>query len=311
MLLKQKYHLGAQNICEREVDTYRSRCLRYNKAMKKCLVVAVSGGVDSVVLLDLLANSQFPTLNLRLIVAHFDHGIRDDSAQDARFVADLAHQYGMQFETKREQLGAGASEDVARKRRYAFLRSVAEKYDAPIVTAHHMNDCAETIAINLLRGTGWRGVAVLASDDIVRPLLGRTKTEIIAYAKKHQLKWREDSTNASDAYLRNRLRPLLTDDDLVRQLAALRSQQVQLRDGIEDALDLLDLRAPFERYFFTMIDVSVAHECLRRITHRALTRPQQQAALLAIATYRAGQKYEAGAGVTLCFSTRHFTLEDR
>ena len=134
-------------------------------------VVAVSGGVDSVVLLDMVAQEVAPQ---RLIVAHFDHGIRPESADDAAFVKSLAKQYGLTFETKREELGANASEELAREHRYAFLRDVAKRYSATIMTAHHADDIIETIAINMTRGTGWRGLAVLDSPGIERPLLDKT-----------------------------------------------------------------------------------------------------------------------------------------
>src|SRR5690606_41547248 len=110
---------------------------------------AVSGGIDSVVLLDML--SHVP--GLKLVVTHFDHGIRPDSAQDAVFVEELAAHYGLPFETKRVELGTKASEELARRHRYAFLRDVAARYNAKIITAHHADDVIETVAINHIRGT--------------------------------------------------------------------------------------------------------------------------------------------------------------
>ncbi len=267
-------------------------------------IVAVSGGVDSVVLLDKLVHDG----EHELVVAHFDHGIRDDSAEDARFVAGLAEKYGVPFATKREELGAGASEELARTRRYTFLSEVAKKHDAQIATAHHMNDIAETIAINLMRGTGWRGLACLASD-IYRPLLDTTKTDLVSYAHEAGLEWREDSTNESDTYLRNRVRRKLTDEDVVRQLAALRTRQVELRDEIDEELTALGLVPPYARYFFTAVQPRVAEELLRYVTEARLTLPQRQRALIAVATYAPGKVYQAGAGVKLYFTSRHFTVQ--
>ena len=125
----------------------------------------------------------------RIVVAHFDHGIREDSYEDARFVAGLAKQYGFPFVVKREELGAQASEALARERRYAFLYEQAEMFHGQIVTAHHADDVLETIAINITRGTGWRGLAVFSSTDIIRPLLGFTKTLLRHYALDHRLEW--------------------------------------------------------------------------------------------------------------------------
>lgn len=270
-------------------------------------VVAVSGGVDSVSLLDILAKN--PDHNL--VVAHFDHGIRDDSGEDEAFVKELARQYDLPFESKREELGKQASEELARERRYAFLRSVADKYQATIATAHHADDVVETIAINLIRGTGWRGLAVLDSD-VIRPLLDMSKQEIISYATSHNLKWQEDSTNASDAYLRNRVRRQMTklSDDEKRQLLSLRTHQTGLKSDIEkEAKSLIGESSVYSRYMFTHADPKTAIECLRIMTDGLLTRPQLERALLAIKTNQAGTKFEAGSGVILRFTSRNFEVE--
>jgi len=259
-------------------------------------LVAVSGGVDSVVLLDILAGEEIHDI----IVAHFDHGIRQDSADDAQFVASLAKKYKLSFETKREVLGKNASEELARDRRYSFLREVSEKHGATIATGHHMNDIAETIAINVARGTGWRGVAVLASN-IHRPLLATTKEEIMAYAKGNKLDWRDDNTNVSTKYLRNRLRLRISNEDTVLQLAALRARQLQLRNVIDQEVSHLinsgDGR--YSRYFYTQIPDFVAIELLRGLSmyalSRSLTRPQLERTLIAIKTARAGTVFPFGS----------------
>lgn len=269
-------------------------------------IVAVSGGVDSVVLLDMLSRVS----EHDLVVAHFDHGIREDSAQDADFVAELAKAYGLPVEVKREELGEGASEDLARTRRYEFLREVASKHGGRIVTAHHGDDAVETVAINLRRGTGWRGLAVLDSD-IARPLLHLSKAELLDYAKKRGLSWREDSTNASDAYLRNRIRQTIKklSDDEKRQLLALRHQQLASKKLIDEEVARLVGPGPhYSRYFFTHVPKSVAVECLRFVTKARLTRPQLERALLAIKTATPGSVKQAGAGVSLRFTTRNFSL---
>lgn len=199
-------------------------------------VVAVSGGVDSVVLLHLLvekysksqitnhksqtnskskiqnlqtnATVQRPTSNVQLIIAHFDHGIRQDSVQDRKLVQKLAKQYGLPFVYDRTELGAGASEATAREARYAFLAKVKQATGADaIITAHHEDDVLETIIINWLRGTKSRGLSSLRSSQLVRrPMLGMTKKQIRTYAHSHNLAWREDSTNADETYLRNYIR---------------------------------------------------------------------------------------------------------
>jgi tRNA(Ile)-lysidine synthetase-like protein len=274
--------------------------------MTKC-VVAVSGGVDSVVLLDMLMRLD----DIKLIVAHFDHGIRDDSRQDAEFVMEIARKYGLPFEIKREKLGLSASEEKARDRRYKFLRSVAKKYKAKLVTAHHADDVIETIAINILRGTGWRGLSIMDSD-IWRPLTDMTKSEIIDYAKKHNLTWREDITNTSDKYLRNRIRRQTNklDGDTKQQLLGLWSTQKSLKASIDKELvKLVDNGPNYSRYFFTYLDSAMAIECLRFVVDARLTRPQLQKTLHAIKTISPNKVFQAGNGVKIKFTSRNFTVE--
>ncbi len=274
-------------------------------------IVAVSGGVDSVVLLDMLMQTGSAGGDYKFIVAHFDHGIRSDSADDAKFVAGLAKKYGLPFETKREELGGQASEELARDRRYAFLRALAKKYQAKVITAHHADDAVETVVINLKRGTGWRGLAILDSE-VSRPLIDFSKSEIIDYAKQNKLVWHEDSTNSSDAYLRNRLRQrlMVLDDDSKRQILALRAQQIALKQYIDSEVQqLVGVGPNYDRYFFTQANKLAALECLRFLTHRKLTRPQLDRSLIAIKTAKPRTIYEAGAGVEFIFTSRNFTIK--
>jgi len=173
-------------------------------------VVAVSGGVDSVALLHILQQLRTSAApgTYGLTVAHFDHGIRPDSAEDHRFVRELARQYGLPYIYGQGALGVHASEAAARKARYDFLRTAQAAAGAQaIVTAHHMDDALETAVHNIIRGTGRRGLTSLQStESIKRPLLHVPKQEIIAYAVANQLEWREDSTNASNDYTRNYIR---------------------------------------------------------------------------------------------------------
>jgi tRNA(Ile)-lysidine synthase len=274
--------------------------------MKK-YVVAVSGGVDSVILLDILAHQP----GTELVVAHFDHGIRGNSHEDAEFVRDLAKKYGLPFEMRREELGVNASEEKARDQRYAFLRSVAKEHAAKLVTAHHADDVIESIAINLSRGTGWRGLAVLDSD-VVRPLTNMSKSETIDYAKKHNLQWREDSTNSSDNYLRNRIRSKVVglDDDIKRQLLALWEAQKSIKAEIEkEAAKLIGEGPTYSRYFFSGLDDRIGSELLRYIVKWRLTRPQLAKALHAIKTFLPGKIYHAGWGMEIHFTSRNFTVK--
>lgn len=280
---------------------------------RKKYVVAVSGGIDSVVLLDMLVRDK--THNL--VVAHFDHGIRDDSSDDARFVEGLARRYGLPFYTKREELGKDASESIARARRYAFLSDIAREHQGTIVTAHHADDIIETIAINLTRGTGWRGLAVLNRAEIERPLLSLTKHEIRMYALANRLEWVEDSTNQTDLYLRNRLRLRIARELTSAKrhvVTELWKRQRELRSEISSELAaFVKDNATYDRYFFIQVDVVVATEVLRHLVQHhsglAPTRPQADRALIAIKTAKPGASFQIGGAVTLRFTERSLIVE--
>ena len=178
------------------------------KLPKGKYILAVSGGEDSMVLLNML--SKMPELDL--VVAHFDHGIRPSSTTDEAFVRTAVYRLGLVYESAVGGLGPNASEETARKARYDFLNLVKDKYGAiAIVTAHHQDDLIETAILNILRGTGPRGlVAMQKNKEIIRPLLGMSKKEIVSYAKAHKINWREDPTNQAQDYLRNYVRLNIT-----------------------------------------------------------------------------------------------------
>lgn len=175
-------------------------------------VLAVSGGVDSMVLLDILRKRK----NIRLVVAHLDHGIRPDSEIDRKLVQNEAHKHGLVFVYDEANLGPDASEDKARKARYKFLHRVQKATGADaIITAHHQDDLIETAILNMLRGTGRKGLSSLADDtNLRRPLLKISKDEIRKYAKEHGLTWRDDLTNSDMKYRRNYIR-----ENIVKKMA--------------------------------------------------------------------------------------------
>lgn len=167
-------------------------------------IVAVSGGVDSVCLLDMLmAHGGY-----ELVVAHVDHGIREDSTLDLELVKKLAAHYQLPFVSKALQLGEDASEAEARAARYDFLFETMKDHGAAgIITAHHADDLLETSIMNVRRGTDRYGAAGgMNRQGIVRPLINITKAELLDYARQHNLQWREDSTNRDPKYTRNQVR---------------------------------------------------------------------------------------------------------
>lgn len=180
------------------------------------VVVACSGGADSVVLLDLLSRLSKGGFELRLHVAHADHGLREDSAEDCRFVRKIASDLGVDFSFCELQMDPDASgtEATARELRYDFLLQRARETASAVVAAgHHADDQVETVLFRILRGTGVRGLAGIPAsrqldEDVrlVRPLLPFTRREILDYAAARGLDYVDDATNFEPIYARNRMR---------------------------------------------------------------------------------------------------------
>lgn len=177
----------------------------YNQSVKK--ILAVSGGIDSMVLLERFFRDDPEDI----VVAHFNHGTRTSADLDEQFVFLRCKELKVPFETMKIMLGEGVSEELARQKRYDFLYHVANKYGGEIYTAHHLDDLIESIAINLIRGTGWRGLTPFSDNRIHRPFIERGfyKTDILRFAAKDKVLFREDPTNTTDDYLRNRVRSKL------------------------------------------------------------------------------------------------------
>ena len=177
----------------------------YNQGVKK--ILAVSGGIDSMVLLERFFRDEPENI----VVAHFNHGTRTSADLDEQFVFSRCKELKVPFETMKIMLGEGVSEELARQKRYDFLYHVANKYGGEIYTAHHLDDLIESIAINLIRGTGWRGLTPFSDNRIHRPFIemGFYKTDILRFAAENKVLFREDPTNSTDDYLRNRVRSKL------------------------------------------------------------------------------------------------------
>lgn len=220
------------------------------------LVVGLSGGPDSVALLDALASLR-RRRGVRLVAAHLDHGLRAGSADDAAFCAELCRTLDVPLRAGSADVRAraarerGGLEQAARRERYAFLRRVRDEEEAvAVLVAHTRDDQAETLLLRLLRGAGATGLGGMRprSADVVRPLLGVSRREVLAHLRQRDLAWREDPSNADTALRRNRVRheliPYLEErfnpgirESLARTAAILADEAAHLRAEAETLLD--------------------------------------------------------------------------
>lgn len=196
------------------IDLFKSN-VASNKLFtaKDHLLIAVSGGVDSVVLCELCYKNGY-----RFSVAHCNFQLRGkESEEDEQFVKELAEKYKVPFHLKKFDTEAYASQNrlsvqvAARELRYSWFASLlGRSTDQPafLLTAHHADDNIETIAMNFFKGSGINGLKGILPKQgkIVRPLLFATKENIISFAREHMLAYREDSSNALDKYTRNYFR---------------------------------------------------------------------------------------------------------
>jgi tRNA(Ile)-lysidine synthase len=192
------------------------------------VLVAVSGGADSVALLHLL-HALAPSWRLTLHVVHVDHGLRPESAADAAFVRDLGARLGVPVEVERVHVGPGSVEAAARAARYAALEAWAERLGAArIAVGHTLDDQAETVLMRMLDGAGVRGLAAIppVRGRIIRPLVEIRREALRALLTAEGIAWVEDPTNRDPKFVRNRIRhellPLLAASyatDVVEALA--------------------------------------------------------------------------------------------
>ena len=172
------------------------------------IILAVSGGPDSVCLLDILSKLQ-KKYALNLIVAHVNYGLRGrDSKLDEKFVRGLAEKYGLKILILKPKIKK-TSENELRDIRYDFFEKLrTEKKYEVIAVAHNADDQVETYLMRLIRGAGLKGLSAMRykSGHVIRPLLEIKRQEIETYLKKNKLPWRTDKTNLGTAYLRNKIR---------------------------------------------------------------------------------------------------------
>ena len=283
------------------------------------IVLAVSGGVDSMVMLDLVRAHHRDD---RIIVAHFDHSLRGaDSDGDREFVANICKSENIAFEYEKLDIAALATEEKmsiessARKYRYEFLTRVAEKYRAAyILTAHHLDDRIETALFHLIRGTKLGGIHALSECTVLsaqcrvyRPLLRITKSAILEYAREKHIDYREDATNASTEYQRNYLRhevlPLFekVNPEYRRALSNLIDYTEELQSWIDREVErFLGGGASFSVSDFEAVSLFFQKEIVRYLYESAnsgtigLTEGNIEEVLRYILTANGGTKKELG-----------------
>jgi tRNA(Ile)-lysidine synthase len=269
-------------------------------------VLAVSGGGDSLAMLDLLA-ALAGDLGLRLLVAHADHGIAADSdAVAARVAAQARARYGLETVVGALRLGAGAGETRARLARYRFLRAVqAERGARWLVTAHHADDQVETVLLRVLRGSapaGLKGIDARGPDGLVRPLLPFRHAELLAHAEGAGLVVSQDPANADPRHLRSWVRgtllPVMRErlgaeaDLALLALARHAGREVRAWDAVLDLVPGLALRCAEGR-------IEVARAALRGYDNALAGR------ILRAAGARAGVRLGPAAASRLAsFATR-------
>ncbi len=283
------------------------------------LLIAVSGGCDSMVLLHLL-RFHAGTLPFSLTVAHLDHAMRPGSAADARWLVGVCAAWGVPLVRHRLQ-EPPLGEEAARRARYSFLRAAAEGASARLVlTAHHADDQAETVLFRILRGTGprgLRGIPARTRSGLVRPLLPFWRAELEAYARRVGLRWRTDATNLSLGPARNRIRLDLL-PRIEREIApGARRNLVALADLARESEAALErLAAPAEaavvradgggavlaRGALRDYDSAVAARILRKILRRfgvVLDRTGTRTALQFITGAPSGREMQLPSGVRI------------
>ena len=198
MLQQFKSHIEKDKLCNKH-DT---------------ILLAISGGVDSMVMLDLFIKAEF-----NIEVAHINYKMREsDSDDDEQLVKSFCIENNITFhnnEFPKELKEKGNFQEVARDYRYDWFQNLCYEFTiTKIATAHHSDDVIETFFINLFRGSGLKGLASMQSmhGNIIRPMLPFSKDEIYKYAEVNNIKFREDSSNKSDVYLRNFIRNKLMAD---------------------------------------------------------------------------------------------------
>ncbi|MGE5803723.1 MAG: tRNA lysidine(34) synthetase TilS [Gemmatimonadota bacterium] len=279
-------------------------------------LVAVSGGPDSVALLDLLLGLA-GELGLQLVVAHADHGIQSASRSVGQSVKTLARKYGLPFELGELRLGPDATETEARQARYAWLRAVQKRRGAKyIVTAHHEDDQIETVMLRALRGSapsGLAGISAKSRGGLVRPLLPFSRRQLADYAAARELPVHDDPANRDPRHLRSwvrgtllpllqeRLGPRLRRDLLAKGRHAARDARAwdQMLDLVPDlALDVRPNAFDVARAVLCGYDNALSVALLRAAARRVglVLGPARARRIVELAKRPSGRRLQLGRG---------------
>lgn len=239
------------------------------------VVIGVSGGPDSIALLTIL-NKLKEKWNIKLYVAHINHRIRKEAEEETEYVKDFCAKIGVEIyikeinveeEAKRLKIG---TEEAGRNIRYAFFEEVLEKVGAnKIATAHQKNDNAETVLMNIMRGTsiaGLKGIEKVRDGKFIRPLIECSREEIENYCKDNKLDPKYDKSNNENIYTRNKIRNLLIPYlqkeynpniiDTINRLADLASQEEQfLNKVVEKEYEKLLISVDNKRENIVILDL--------------------------------------------------------
>lgn len=283
--------------------------------------IACSGGPDSTALVHLLAGLR-QSWKLRIGIVHFHHGLRGRSADaDMRFTEKLARSLQVPFvggrgDVRKLALREHLSlEEAARKARYEFLEAVAGRRRIPcLALAHTLDDQAETVLMRMIQGTGLQGlrgirtVRKLGTANLVRPLLGFSKDEILEYLRSRGLEFRRDETNEEESFLRNRIRrrilPLLEREFNPRVKAAL----ARIPEAVTDEAEAVDAFLP-GALKQTVISSGRTQTVLSRPFFVELPRALQYRVLRTVLEKldpRSGLPFETWEAVRGCFLERRF-----
>lgn len=247
------------------------------------VIVALSGGADSVALLHILCAIKKMLDIGNIFAVHVNHGLRGNAAtQDQNFVAKLCENMRIPLELcKADVSGYAASnnmsiEEAGRELRYLHFNNVGLGKNYKIATGHHANDNAETVIMNLCRGTGLRGLCGIppVSDNVIRPLIGILRCEIDQYITTHKLQFVEDATNQTNAYTRNRVRnniiPALqqmvnpqTTRTIAQATTWLRDEEDYLQAQAATALENCNLNGGISATALAALPVAIARRVVR------------------------------------------------